>query len=137
MASSASPGPGTAACSPWRASSRCSNPRAWTGWRRNEAIAAETALDGLYVIRTSFAKQQLNGPAAVAAYKSLAHVERAFRSMKTVDMQVRPVLQYGESRARASPDATITITSRPTPIQDKAFRLLGLSPNCSQSTQAQ
>jgi hypothetical protein len=188
-------------------------------WRRkDEGIAAEAALDGLYVIRTSLPKEQLDGPAAVAAYKSLAHVERAFRSIKTVDLNVRPVFHYSEQRVRAhvflcmlayyvewhmrarlkpmlfddehldeasasraspvlkavrseqakakdgsrhaddglplhsfrtllrdlgtltyniartgaNPNATILITSRPTPVQDKAFRLLALSPNCSQ-----
>ena len=188
-------------------------------WRRRDgAIAAETALDGLYVIRTSLGAAQLDGPAAVAAYKSLAHVERAFRSIKTVDLNVRPVFHYSEprvrahvflcmlayyvewhlrarikpmlfddehldeasasraspvlkavrseqakakdaskhaddglplhsfrtllrdlgtltyniARTRANPNATIVITSRPTPVQDKAFRLLDLSPNCSQ-----
>ena len=188
-------------------------------WRRkDEAIAAETALDGLYVIRTSLHATQLDGPAAVAAYKSLAHVERAFRSIKTVDLNVRPVFHYSEQRVRAhvflcmlayyvewhmrarlkpmlfddehldeasasraspvlkavrseqakakdaskhaddglplhsfrtllrdlgtltyniartgaNPNATIVVTSRPTPVQDKAFRLLALSPNCSQ-----
>jgi transposase len=186
--------------------------------RKQEAIAAEAALDGLYVIRTSLSSQQLDGPAAVAAYKSLAHVERAFRSIKTVDLNVRPVFHYSEQRVRAhvflcmlayyvewhmrqrlkpmlfddehldeasaaraspvikavrseharakdagkraddglplhsfrtllqdmatltyniartgaNPNATIVITSRPTPIQDKAFTLLALSPNCSQ-----
>ena len=186
--------------------------------RRDEAIKAEAALDGLYVIRTSLAAAQLDANAAVAAYKSLAHVERAFRSMKTVDLNVRPVFHYSEPRVRAhvflcmlayyvewhmrarlkpmlfddehleeasasrvspvakavrseqaktkdasklaedglplhslrtllkdlatltyniartgaNPNATIIITSRPTPIQDKAFKLLALSPNCSQ-----
>ena len=186
--------------------------------RKAEAIAAEAALDGLYVIRTSLAAAQLDAGAAVAAYKSLAHVERAFRSIKTVDMQVRPVFHYSEQRVRAhvflcmlayyvqwhmrerlkpmlfddehldeasasraspvtkavrsahakakdaskhaddglplhsfrtllrdlgtltyniartgaNPNATIVVTSRPTPVQDKAFRLLALSPNCSQ-----
>ena len=72
------------------------------GWRRkDEAITAEAALDGLYVIRTSLSKAQLDGPAAVAAYKSLANVERAFRSMKTVDLNVRPVFHYSEQRVRA------------------------------------
>jgi hypothetical protein len=189
------------------------------GWRRkDEAIKAEAALDGLYVIRTSLAAERLDGAAAVAAYKSLAHVERAFRSMKTVDLNVRPVFHYSEQRVRAhvflcmlayyvqwhmrarlkpmlfddehldeasasrtspvvkavrsehaqakdaskcaddglplhsfrtllqdlatltyniartgaNPNATIVITSRPTPVQDKAFKLLALSPNCSQ-----
>ncbi len=71
-------------------------------WRRkDEAIRAEAALDGLYVIRTSLAAQRLDGAQAVAAYKSLAHVERAFRSMKTVDLNVRPVFHYSEQRVRA------------------------------------
>jgi len=186
--------------------------------RRDEAIKAEAALDGLYVIRTSLAAAQLDANAAVAAYKSLAHVERAFRSMKTVDLNVRPVFHYSEPRVRAhvflcmlayyvewhmrarlkpmlfddehleeasasrvspvakavrseqaktkdasklaedglplhslrtllkdlatltyniartgaNPHAEIVITSRPTPIQSKAFELLALSPNCSQ-----
>ncbi len=71
-------------------------------WRRkDEAIRQEAALDGLYVIRTSLSAEQLDGPAAVAAYKSLAQVERAFRSIKTVDLQVRPVFHYSEPRVRA------------------------------------
>ncbi len=188
-------------------------------WRRkDEAIAAEAALDGLYVIRTSLSAEQLGGEAAVAAYKSLAHVERAFRSMKTLDMHVRPVFHYSAERVRAhvflcmlayyvewhmrarlkpmlfddehldeanasraspvikavrsehakakdaskraddglplhsfrtllddlatltynitragaNPNATIVMTSRPTPLQDKAFKLLGINPACSQ-----
>lgn len=189
---------------------------AWT--RKDDAIAAEAALDGLYVIRTSVPAQHLDAPATVAAYKSLAHVERAFRSMKTVDLNVRPVFHYSEQRVRAhvflcmlayyvewhmrqrlkpmlfddehlaeasasraspvakavrseqakakdasktaddglpvhsfrtllkdlatltyniartpaNPNATIVVTARPTPVQAKAFELLGLSPNCSQ-----
>ena len=186
--------------------------------RRDEAIKAEAALDGLYVIRTSLAAELLDAAAAVAAYKSLAHVERAFRSLKTVDLNVRPVFHYSEQRVRAhvflcmlayyvewhmrgrlkpmlfddeylneasatraspvlkavrsdhakakdttkhaddglplhsfstllkdlatltyniartaaNPNAAIVITSRPTPIQAKAFELLQLTPNCSQ-----
>ena len=188
-------------------------------WRRKDAaIMAEAALDGLYVIRTSLTAELLDAGAAVAAYKSLANVERAFRSMKTVTLQVRPVFHYSEQRVRAhvflcmlayyvewhmrerlkpmlfddeyldqasasraspvlkavrsehakakdkskraddglplhsfrtllqdlatltyniartgaNPNATIVITSRPTPIQDKAFKLLNLSTDCSQ-----
>jgi len=189
---------------------------AWA--RRIEAIAAEAALDGLYVIRTSLPKDQLDANAAVAAYKSLAHVERAFRSMKTVDLNVRPIFHYTEQRVRAhvflcmlayyvewhmrerlkpmlfddeyleeasasrtspvakavrsehakakdaskraddglplhsfrtllkdlatltynithtalNPQAKIALTTRPTPLQDKAFKLLGLNPACTQ-----
>ncbi|MGH8805982.1 MAG: IS1634 family transposase, partial [Polaromonas sp.] len=187
-------------------------------WRRKEeAICQEAALDGLYVIRTSLSAEQLDGPAAVAAYKSLAHVERAFRSIKTVDLQVRPVFHYSEPRVRAhvflcmlayyvqwhmrqrlkpmlfddehldeasasraspvlkavrsehakakdaskhaddglplhsfrtllkdlgtltynithtglNPEAKIVITTRPTPVQAKAFKLLALNPACT------
>ena len=163
-------------------------------------------------------RQQLDAAAAVAAYKSLAHVERAFRSMKTVDLHVRPVFHYSEQRVRAhvflcmlayyvewhmrerlkpmlfddeyleeasagraspvakavrsehakakdasktaddglplhsfrtllqdlatlaynvtsthlNPEAKIVITTRPTPLQAKAFELLGLNPACTQ-----
>jgi hypothetical protein len=69
--------------------------------RREEAIAQEAALDGLYVIRTSVPAAQMDAAQAVAAYKSLSHVERAFRSMKTVDLQVRPVFHYSAHRVRA------------------------------------
>jgi transposase len=71
----------------------------WT--RKVDAIAAEAALDGLYVIRTSLSADQLDAPATVAAYKSLANVERAFRSMKTIDLHVRPVFHYNTERVRA------------------------------------
>jgi len=71
-------------------------------WQRNTAaIAAEAALDGLYVIRTSVPAPQLDAAAAVAAYKSLAQVERAFRSIKTVDLHVRPIFHYSVPRVRA------------------------------------
>jgi len=189
---------------------------AWA--RRTDAIAAEAALDGLYVIRTSLPKEKLNANATVAAYKSLAHVERAFRSMKTVDLHVRPVFHYSEQRVRAHvflcmlayyvewhmrarlksmlfddehldeanasrasavakavrstqakakdaskqaedglpvhsfrtllkdlatltynithtarhPEVKIALTTRPTAVQDKAFKLLGLNPACTQ-----
>ena len=188
----------------------------WT--RKTEAIAAEAALDGLYVIRTSLGAGQLDAAATVAAYKSLAHVERAFRCMKTIDLHVRPVFHYNAQRVRAhvllcmlayylewhmreclkpmlfddefieqaqaaraspvnkalrsehakakdatkraddgsplhsfqtllqdlatvtynitstslNPDAKIVITTRPTPVQTKAFKLLGVNPVCSQ-----
>lgn len=188
----------------------------WT--RKQDAIAAEAALDGLYVIRTSLSAAHLDSAAAVAAYKSLAQVERAFRSMKTVDLLVRPVFHYSAPRVRAhvflcmlayyvqwqmrqrlkpmlfddehlqeasdtrpspvikavrseqallkdaskraedglplmsfssllqhlgtlaynithtalNPKAKIILTTRPTPLQDKAFRLLSLNPSCTQ-----
>ena len=186
--------------------------------RKTEAIQAEAALDGLYVVRTSLPATQLDANATVAAYKSLAHVERAFRSIKTIDLNVRPVFHYNESRVRAhvflcmlayyvewhmrqrlkpmlfddeqldlasaarasavvkatrsqhakdkdasktaddglplhsfrtllkdlgtlaynvthtqiSPDVKIVVTTRPTPLQTKAFELLALNPACTQ-----
>jgi Transposase DDE domain len=189
-----------------------------TWQRRHEAIAQEVALDGLYVIRTSVPAEQLDAAAAVAAYKSLSHVERAFRSIKTVDLHVRPVFHYSAQRVRAhvflcmlayyvewhmrarlkpmlfddeyldeasasrvspvvkavrsdhakakdaskladdglplhsfttllqdlatlaynvthtqlNPEAKIVLTTRPTPLQAKAFELLGLNPACTQ-----
>jgi hypothetical protein len=191
---------------------------AFTWQRRHDVIAQEAALDGLYVIRTSVSAQQLDAAAAVAAYKSLSNVERAFRSMKTVDLHVRPVFHYNAQRVRAhvflcmlayyvewhmrerlkpllfddeyldeasasraspvvkairsehakakdaskraddglplhsfrtllqdlatlaynvtstalNPEAKIVLTTRPTPLQQKAFSLLGLSPTCTQ-----
>ena len=69
--------------------------------RRDEAIAAEAALDGLYVIRTSVPAAELPSAAVVLAYKSLAHAERAFRNLKTVELEVRPIHHYREDRVRA------------------------------------
>lgn len=69
--------------------------------RKQEGINAEAALDGLYVIRTSLTKKQLDANAAITAYKSLSQVERVFRSIKTVDLHVRPVFHYSASRVRA------------------------------------
>ena len=72
------------------------------GYRRKpESIAAEAALDGLYVVRTSLAQRQLDAEATVRAYKRLSAVERAFRSLKTVDLKVRPVFHRTAERVRA------------------------------------
>jgi hypothetical protein len=64
-------------------------------------IAAEAALDGLYVIRTSVPKKQMSSAEAVRSYKALAEVERAFRSMKTIDLHIRPIHHHLEGRVRA------------------------------------
>ena len=186
--------------------------------RREEAIAAEAALDGLYVLRTSLSDTTMDAPAVVSAYKNLAYVERAFRSIKTMAMHVRPVFHYNSERVRAhvflcmlayyvqwhmrealkpmlfddecldeasasrtspvlkavrskhaqrkdcsrlaedqlplhsfntllkdlatlnynithtrlNPEVKIVLTTRPTALQDKAFRLLSLNPACTQ-----
>jgi hypothetical protein len=69
--------------------------------RKTAAIAAEAATDGLYVVRTSLPAEALDDAATVRSYKSLARVERAFRCIKTVDLQVRPVRHWLADRVRA------------------------------------
>ena len=70
-------------------------------YERDEGrIAEEAALDGIYVIRTSLPITQLETEETVRAYKDLAHVERAFRSYKTVDLKVRPIYHHLASRVR-------------------------------------
>jgi transposase len=69
---------------------------------RDEAsIAREAALDGIYVIRTSLPATALTADEAVRSYKRLAQVERAFRSLKSVDLKVRPIHHRLEQRVRA------------------------------------
>ena len=190
----------------------------FTWARKSEQIRQEAALDGLYVVRTSLPAAALSAEAAVTAYKGLAVVERAFRSLKTVDLQVRPVFHWNAQRVRAhvflcmlayyvewhmreklkpmlfddeyveqaraarpspvakarrsdqakakdatklgedglpvhsfrtllddlatltynichtplNPDARIVMSTRPTPVQEKAFRLLNVNPGCTQ-----
>jgi hypothetical protein len=71
-------------------------------YRRNEdKIREEKALDGLYVIRTSLPKEAMTSEEAVGAYKALAHVERAFRSLKTVDLEIRPIHHRLSDRVKA------------------------------------
>lgn len=65
------------------------------------AIAAEAALDGFYVLRTNVPAEALSAADTVRAYKSLARVERAFRSLKTVDLELRPVFHWTAPRVRA------------------------------------
>jgi len=69
--------------------------------RRHEAIAAEAALDGIYIIRTSVDAQRMDAADCVRNYKALANVERAFRSLKTVDLKVRPIHHRTADRVRA------------------------------------
>ena len=69
--------------------------------RRQDTIERETALDGIYVIRTSQPQQELPAPDAVRKYKSLAVVERAFRCFKGVDLLVRPIRHRTEDHVRA------------------------------------
>jgi hypothetical protein len=69
--------------------------------RDHASITREAALDGIYVVRTSVAATALASEEAVRAYKRLAQVERAFRSLKSVDLKVRPIHHRLEDRVRA------------------------------------
>jgi hypothetical protein len=74
---------------------------ALTVQRHQAGIAAEAAMDGIYVIRTNVPADQFDAPAVVGAYKDLAHVERDFRNIKTDDLDLRPVHHYLTGRVRA------------------------------------
>ncbi len=69
--------------------------------RKKEQIEREAALDGIYVIRTTVPEEVLDAYKTVEAYKGLSRAERAFRSMKTVDLKVRPIYHNLEDRVRA------------------------------------
>jgi transposase len=69
--------------------------------RRQEAIATEAALDGVYIIRTSVEAARMDAAQCVRNYKSLASVERAFRSLKTIDLKIRPIHHRLADRVRA------------------------------------
>ena len=69
--------------------------------RKQSQIDAEAALDGIYVIRTSVLPEAVSSQQAVRYYKSLSEVERAFRSMKSVDLKVRPIHHRLADRVRA------------------------------------
>jgi len=69
--------------------------------RDDAGIAAEAALDGIYVVRTNLPAEQSDAAGTVRAYKNLAVVERAFRALKTVDRELRPVYHWTAPRVRA------------------------------------
>src|ERR1035437_9509825 len=69
--------------------------------RNTQAITAEAALDGLYVIRTTIGPEQMDAAKVVATYKSLARVERDFRSIKSIDLDLRPIHHWTQDRVRA------------------------------------
>jgi hypothetical protein len=69
--------------------------------RRQAQIDAEAALDGIYVIRTSVTADRLDAAGVVEAYKRLANVERDFRSLKTIDLELRPIHHWRDGRVRA------------------------------------
>ena len=69
--------------------------------RRHDQIAAEAALDGIYVLRTSVPADRARRPGVVAGYKNLAHVERDFRNIKADDLDLRPIHHHLDDRVRA------------------------------------
>jgi hypothetical protein len=69
--------------------------------RREDAIAAEAALDGIYVLRTTIKESDLDAPGVVEAYKDLAHLERDFRHLKIDDIDLRPIHHRLEARVRS------------------------------------
>jgi transposase len=72
------------------------------GFVRNSAVLdKEASLDGIYVVRTSVPKEVMEAEKAVLTYKQLSKVERAFRTLKSVDLQIRPIYHYEEDRVRA------------------------------------
>jgi transposase len=70
-------------------------------WRDEARIAQDADIDGFYVIRTSVPKDRLSSEETVRTYKGLSRVERVFRSLKSVDLKVRPIRHYREKRVRA------------------------------------
>ncbi len=71
-------------------------------YRRKQAqIDEEAALDGFYVLRTNLAEQTLAAPDVVRSYKQLAHAERAFRTLKGPELEIRPIRHRREDRVRA------------------------------------
>ena len=69
--------------------------------RKLDSIEREARLDGIYVVRTSVPAEIMDAAETVQAYKDLARVERAFRSLKTVDLDIRPIRHWAEERVRA------------------------------------
>ncbi|WP_423782754.1 IS1634 family transposase [Ferrimicrobium acidiphilum] len=69
--------------------------------RDTNSIETEAALDGIYVIRTSVSQEELDDAKAVEAYKGLSVVERNFRNLKVIDLDLRPIYHYSENRVRA------------------------------------
>ena len=72
-------------------------------YKRDTAkIKEEASLDGIYVIRTSVDNQEMDSAGVVRAYKSLSYIERAFRSLKTVDLKIRPIYHWLEKWIRGT-----------------------------------
>lgn len=71
-------------------------------WRRKiDSIRQEAHLDGVYVVRTSLPAEAMSADEVVQSYKDLARVERSFRALKTVDLDIRPIRHWTPDRVRA------------------------------------
>ncbi|MCC6609758.1 MAG: IS1634 family transposase [Burkholderiales bacterium] len=68
---------------------------------RNDQVATEASLDGIYILRTPVPSEKMDSAQVVRSYKSLAQVERAFRSLKSVDLKIRPIHHRLANRVRA------------------------------------
>ena len=72
-----------------------------TATRNQDRLSQEAALDGFYIIRTNVSEEQFASDEVVGAYKRLSLIERAFRSLKTMDLKVRPIFHRLSDRVRA------------------------------------
>lgn len=75
------------------------NSLTWT--RLTAQVEDEARLDGIYVVRTSLSKDQMSAEEVVQSYKDLARVERAFRCLKTVDLDIRPIRHWASDRVKS------------------------------------
>ncbi len=73
----------------------------FTSTRNQQRLAQEAALDGFYIIRTNVAETRFSSDEVVGAYKRLSLIEQAFRSLKTMDLKVRPIFHRLTDRVRA------------------------------------
>ncbi len=69
--------------------------------RSHKTIAAESSLDGIYVIRTSLSQEDMSAVDAVRSYKNLSRAERAFRTLKSIDLKIRPIFHWTSNRIKS------------------------------------
>jgi len=96
----------------------------FTFQRRHGLIAREAAADGIYVIRTKVPVAELSAEQAQASYMRLSQVERAFRSLKGIDLQVRPIHHHLAGRVKAH----VFLCMLAHCVEWHLRRLLGVSP---------
>ncbi len=69
--------------------------------RNHKTISAESSLDGIYVIRTSLSQEDMSAVNAVRSYKNLSKAERAFRTLKNIDLKIRPIFHWTSNRIKS------------------------------------